>query len=103
MQIDGKGKVTGAGAHLANKKVTLKATASKGYAFAGWYLGGELVTKSASYSFKATGEDADYRARFVTLAGTVVVSPSRSGEDTASPLTMTVRLSVSTQNRRHLG
>ena len=90
-----QGNVIGIGMSRPGKKVTLKATAGKGYAFAGWYLGGELVTKSASYSFKATGEDADYRARFVTLEddkasirATVngMAFPSTSGQETASPL-----------------
>jgi hypothetical protein len=31
------GKVKGAGVYAAGKKVTLKATANKGYVFAGWY------------------------------------------------------------------
>ena len=38
-----KGKVMGAGVYAAGTKVTLKATAAKGYVFAGWYQEGNLA------------------------------------------------------------
>ena len=50
-------------------KLTLKATANRGYASAGWYDGetGELITRAASYSYTVTGEDRVFLADFVTV------------------------------------
>ena len=67
----GTGKVTGEGPYAAGKKVTLKATASKGSVFMGWYgmaegRDGALVSQAASFSFVMTGDDARYVARFIT-------------------------------------
>ena len=78
------GKVTGAGRYAPGKKVTLKATASKGYVFAGWaarsasgpYQGGgfvetalpdEVVSQAASLSFVMPSNDVAYVATFVTV------------------------------------
>ena len=65
-----RGKVTGAGAYnpLKKKTVTLKATASKGYVFAGWSLDGVLVSCAASYAFPTPADDVTYAAEFVTAA-----------------------------------
>ncbi|MBO4709996.1 MAG: hypothetical protein J5727_09495, partial [Kiritimatiellae bacterium] len=72
------GKVTGAGRYAPGKKVTLKATANKGYAFGGWYEIGKreegsgngdddgLLSQQASFSFEMGEEDIDLYARFVT-------------------------------------
>ena len=46
---DAAGKVTGAGLYQAGKKVTLKATANKGYVFAEWLEDGVNVSSNASY------------------------------------------------------
>ncbi len=63
---DGGGTVKGAGAYAANKKVTVKATPDKASAFAGWYQGDELRTKSASYAISMPATDLSLTARFVT-------------------------------------
>ena len=75
--MDG-GKVTGAGRYAPGKKVTLKATATKGFVFGGWYSVGNgewgtgngdddgLISQAASYSFEMGEEDIDLYARFVT-------------------------------------
>ena len=74
---DGKigGKVTGAGAFAANKKVTLKATASKGYVFVGWYKDALFETpcdstlldyRNPSYTYVMGDCDTQFYARFVT-------------------------------------
>ena len=62
------GKVTGTGRYAPGKKVTLKATASKGFVFGGWYVVGEAdaLSQAASYSFEMGEEDIDLYARFVT-------------------------------------
>ena len=62
------GTITGMGKYAPGKKVTLKATANKGYVFAGWLdANGELLTKDASYTIAAMGEsDVEYTAKFVT-------------------------------------
>ena len=48
--IDGvvPGKVTGMGVYAKDKKVTLKASANKGYVFSGWYDGDVLVSRLTS-------------------------------------------------------
>ena len=48
------GKVAGSGNYPANKKVALKATADKGYVFAGWYL-------DLDFEDPLEMEDGDYR------------------------------------------
>ena len=72
------GKVTGAGRYAPGKKVTLKATANKGYVFGGWYEIGKreqgignsdedgLLSQEASFIFEMGEEDVDLYARFVT-------------------------------------
>ena len=76
---NGTGKVTGAGAYAANKKVPLKATADTKDAlatvksvFGGWYEAPDPESKplsfSASYSYVMPAEDATLYARFVTAA-----------------------------------
>ena len=64
------GKVTGAGRYAPGKKVTLKATANKGFAFSGFFdAEGNLLdeTRSASLSFEIGDEDVPLTARFVTV------------------------------------
>ena len=79
------GKVTGVGRYAPGKKVTLKATANKGYVFNGWYysgtagsaveenaqaarstMGEELLTQAASYSFTMPEEDVALCSKFIT-------------------------------------
>ena len=62
------GKVAGNGVYAEGKKVSLKATANKGYVFSGWYVGGTLQTKSASWSFNMGVDDLNCVARFITNA-----------------------------------
>ena len=64
------GKVTGAGRYAPGKKVTLKATANKGFAFSGFFdAEGNLLdeTRSASLSFEMGATDVPLTARFVTV------------------------------------
>ena len=70
-------KVTGAGAYLVGKKVSLSATAPKGTAFLGWYANDELVSSAAKYSCAMTaqyvaftaGADGKLSAKVTTAAG----------------------------------
>ncbi|MBR5591106.1 MAG: leucine-rich repeat protein [Kiritimatiellae bacterium] len=68
-------KVTGAGAYLFGKAVTLKATAGKGYVFAGWYEDADfdcpcdstLVDyRNLSYTYTMGKTNVTIYARFVT-------------------------------------
>ena len=62
----GKGKVSGGGKKAYKSKITLKATASKGYKFAGWYdEDGALKSKKASWATKVPLNGATYTAKFV--------------------------------------
>ena len=66
-------KVTGAGAYAAGRKVTLRATAAKGFVFAGWYadadfetpLAGDVDFRTPSYPYVMPTEDVALFARFV--------------------------------------
>ena len=56
--------------YKAGAKVTIKAVANRGYAFAGWYLDGEPLSgdadfRMASYPYVATGDPVVIKARFV--------------------------------------
>ena len=71
------GKVTGAGAYTAGKKVTLKVTAAKGYVFAGWYTDaafenrfpedGSIDWRTPSMPYVAGAENAALFAKFVKV------------------------------------
>ncbi len=63
-----RGKVTGSALAAAGKKVTLKATANKGFVFVGWYDGwdGEPLSQTASWAFTMPARDVDFVAKFVT-------------------------------------
>lgn len=66
------GKVTGMGVCAAGKSLTLKATASKNYVFAGWYQDaaftvpaeGTVDYRKASFAVTARGKDQKLYARF---------------------------------------
>lgn len=57
-------KVTGAGAFLVDRTVTLKATAPKGVVFMGWYDGGSVVAAQATYTFTMGKKDIELVAKF---------------------------------------
>ena len=69
-------KVTGAGAYLFGKRVTLKATAKKGYVFAGWYrdeagekpVEGETDYRAPSYAYVVGEDDVTFYAKFIPVA-----------------------------------
>ena len=50
------GTATGGGSFSYNSTVTVKATASTGYSFAGWYVNGTKISDSQTYSFTHTKE-----------------------------------------------
>ena len=62
-----RGKTTGSALVTVGKKVTLKATANKGFVFVGWYEGGTLVSRLASCAFTAPEQDLTLFAKFVTV------------------------------------
>ena len=63
------GKVTGGKTAKAGTKVTLKATANKGYVFAGWDgpLDESLDSRNPSVSYVIGDDDAEFKARFVPV------------------------------------
>ena len=60
------GKITGSGRYAIGKKVTIRATANKGYVFNGWYKGEECLSQAASYVFNMPEEDVALKAKFIT-------------------------------------
>lgn len=65
------GRATGSGIYASGKKATLRATANRGFVFAGWYdadgnpLEGDVDFRSPSFSYTAAGEDVAVRAEFI--------------------------------------
>ena len=65
------GKVSGGGAVAVGKSASLKATAGKGYVFAGWYDGagnpisGGVDYRTTPYTYVSTGEPTQVFAKFV--------------------------------------
>ena len=56
---EGMGTVSGGGrAVKTGTKVTVRATAKRGFAFAGWYAGETFVSMAASYSFVVSGDES---------------------------------------------
>jgi uncharacterized repeat protein (TIGR02543 family) len=70
------GTVTGAGTYEDGASVTITATASDEYTFAGWYSGDTKISGNASYTFTATG-DVTYTADFAAAP-----TPSSGGSNT---------------------
>ena len=76
VSVDGDepgGTVTGGGTYAAGKKIVLKATARKGYVFAGWELEGAALPEGAdlqdpSLTLVAGGVDVTARARFIPVS-----------------------------------
>lgn len=63
---EGMGTVSGGGrAVKTGTKVTVRATAKRGFAFAGWYAGETFVSMAASYSFVVSGDESMLQAVFV--------------------------------------
>lgn len=60
----GKGTVSGGGTKAYNSKVTLKAKPASGYTFKGWYLNGDLMSTSKSWTIKVPLNGATYTAKF---------------------------------------
>ncbi len=58
------GTIIGEGRYAPGRKVTLKATANKGYVFAGWK--GDSASQAANLSFAMSSNDVEYVAKFVT-------------------------------------
>lgn len=85
-----KGTVTGSGNYIYNEKVSIKASPNPGYAFLGWYIDDELLSKDAFYEYTMPLHDVSIVAKFVNafnlyvesddLETGNVISPSTSGE-----------------------
>ena len=77
---DGAGTVTGSGSYYENQDVFAKATANAGYAFENWTTGGNIVSTTASYSFKAGAADATYTANFKTASTHTITANVAEGQ-----------------------
>ncbi|MBO5939989.1 MAG: hypothetical protein J6R18_02190, partial [Kiritimatiellae bacterium] len=96
------GEVKGGGVYAFGKKVTLKATAKKGFVFAGWYEDEDFTTpcdstetdyRNPSYAYTMGGSDKMFYARFEPAANDMDLDLAVDGS--AVPTTFTV--SESTQ------
>ena len=102
-------KVSGMGAYAAGKKVTLRATAAKGFVFAGWYedadfetpLAGDVDFRSPSYPYEMRTENVALFARFVPAdedAAALLlppVAPEYAPKAAIEPIALDVRGCVS--------
>lgn len=61
-------KVSGGGKYRIGTKITLKASAMKGYVFSGWYEGSTLRTQKTSYSYTVGSSDATFVGKFIPKA-----------------------------------
>ena len=64
--------------------VTMKATASSGNNFEGWYSGSTLVTTASEYSYTCTGSAKTYTARFAPSGYSYTVSAGEGGTITSA-------------------
>ncbi|MBQ0031430.1 MAG: leucine-rich repeat protein [bacterium] len=97
-----QGSVKGMGVYASGKKVTLKATATKGWVFAGWYNGEALVSSLASYALTMPEKDVNLTARFISVAEDKAAirlavdgqAFSGTGGETPLPRDVTVRVGM---------
>ena len=81
------GKVSGGKANAkAGSTLTLKATAAKGYGFAGWYEGEELVSWLSSWKYQVTDESKSFSARFVAAKDDGFALTDKAAEGYSFPL-----------------
>lgn len=83
-------KVSGAGAYLAKKQVTLVATVPHYATFEGWYEEGKLLSKAVRYSFSMGSADRQIVAKFATEPLTVAFRGVPMFGVVGEPLTMEV-------------
>ena len=87
------GKVASSGLCANGKKVTLKATANKGFVFNGWYDGDTLLSQAASYTPDMPETDKTLYAKFITAEeDRASIALSLSGMDLDSPSVAPVAL-----------
>jgi hypothetical protein len=60
--------VEGSGAYKMNAKAKLTAAVKSGYAFAGWYADGKIISPNASYSMTVPAKDVSVEARAIPLS-----------------------------------
>lgn len=67
-EMEAYGTVSGGGTYAVGKKASLKATAGKGYVFAGWgdNIKKGFLTYSTTYAYTVTGEETEFVAMFAT-------------------------------------
>ena len=96
------GKVTGTGSFASGKKITLKATANKGFVFAGWYkdasfgstFDGEVDYRTPSFPYVVGVEDATVYAKFMPISDDVAVLGVSAVEDEYAPKAEIVPISI---------
>ena len=75
------GMASGGGKYVFGSEITVVATPAECYDFVGWFVGEELVSEDAEYTFTVT-EDVDLVAMFTlkTFEVTVTADPEEGGE-----------------------
>lgn len=58
------GTVSGGGTFKLNEGTTIKATPKDGYTFSGWYIGGQVVSRDATYKINKVEQDYTVTAAF---------------------------------------
>lgn len=87
VNTQGAGTIAGAGSFNPGENVTLKATPSSGYSFAGWFLNGTEYSKSAEIKINNINKDYSFVAYFMKQnATTYILSSNVNTKDgTISP------------------
>ena len=83
-----RGSVKGAGAFVAGKKVTLKATAARDSVFNGWYdANSNCLSQAASYPYTVPANDVVLTARFIAASSDSVRVTCQTGGVEVAELT----------------
>ena len=78
----GGGKVDGAGSYAAGESVTLKATATGGYVFSGWYSGESRLSQEPSLVCEMGSSAQSFKAKFIKKADdSVTIGAFRTAGD----------------------
>lgn len=81
----GGGRVAGTGSYAAGESATLKATATGGYVFAGWYSGSSRLTQETSLVCEMGAAELSLTAKFIRKADdAVTIGAFRAAADYAT-------------------
>ena len=96
VNVIGGGMATGSGKYTLGDTADLRAVANDGYVFAGWYQGGQLITRDEHYSF-GVREAADLTAVFLSTDVTMTLDREYLAVQCEPGQTVTEQLKLSVE------